>query len=212
MADFGESHNRFRGTLINEDYSNANGLEKSEFINSHKEAVIKSTKNTGLFPSVVMAQMIIESNWGKGKTVQDANNYFGIKADSSWKGQKKLFNTPNDGQKQNYFRVYTSAKDSLIDHNNFLIQNPRYPKSGVFSSTTPEEQVMAIAKAGYAEDKNYYSKIMDIINSNNLKELDGLQGYKAIGAIRKNKILTVVVTATILFSAYFLIFGKVKKA
>ncbi len=211
MGNFGHTHDRFKGVLLNQDYSNITGDEAQSFINKHKEAVIKSTHETGLFPSVVMAQMIIESGWGKDKLPSVANNYFGIKASSAWKGRTITLNTPKDKDKVSVFRVYPTAKDSLIDHNKFLLVNPRYPKAGVFSSTTPEEQIKAISKAGYAEAGNYADMIISLINKYKLKELDGLQGYKAIGAIRRNKVLTVVVTATILFSAYFLIFGKTQK-
>jgi hypothetical protein len=53
-----------------------------------------------------------------------------------------------------------------------LIKNKRYENAGVFKAKTPEEQINAIAKAGYAEASDYVPKIISIIKSNDLKKLD----------------------------------------
>lgn len=164
--------------------------KKAEFISKNKNAVIKATQGTGLFPSVKMAQMIIESGWGETAPVKYANNYFGIKADSSWKGEKVALSTPKDANKTSYFRKYNSVKDSIVDHSSFLINNKRYANAGVFNSKTPEQQIDAIAKAGYAESGNYANTIKSIINSNNLKSLDE-EAKKYAG--KKSKIDVVVV-------------------
>lgn len=185
------------------------------FITKHKEDVIKSTSGTGLFPSVKMAQMIVESSWGTSANAIKANNFFGIKADSRWTGDKIALNTPKDNQPISYFRAYPTVRDSITDHSNFLKNNQRYPKAGVFSSTTPEQQLRAIADAGYSEggkgftkqqaSDHYYNLIMGIINKYNLKELDGMQGYKAIAGVKAHPILTISITAVLLISTYALI-------
>src|ERR1044072_3077070 len=96
--------------------------EAIDFINEHATEVIKSVSKTGLFPSVAMAQMIIESSGydetgrftiGRGAAVRFANNYFGIKADPAWTGPKVALSTPKDGQAVSYFRVYRSVLDSI---------------------------------------------------------------------------------------------------
>ncbi len=159
--------------------------ERDLFISQHEQEVIDANCDTGLFPSVAMAQMIIESanslgQAGKGLPAVAANNYFGIKADSSWTGAKTSFNTPNDGSKISYFRVYPTIKDSIIDHTNFLKKNSRYTNAGVFTAKTPEEQAYALAKAGYSEKPypQYADAIIAIINGYNLKSLDAQCGKK----------------------------------
>jgi flagellum-specific peptidoglycan hydrolase FlgJ len=146
--------------------------EKTEFINKHKKDVIEATFNTNLFPSVKMAQMIIESGWGKSTNAKLANNYFGIKKGVGWTGETIALNTPKDAKKVNEFRKYPSVYDSIVDHSSFLIKNGRYEKAGVFKAKTPEEQIKAIANAGYAENKSYPETIISIIESNDLKKLD----------------------------------------
>lgn len=152
-------------------------IERINFINKYSYDVVKATQGSKIFPSVKMAQLLIESanskgEPGKGITFIKANNGFGIKANKNYKGAKMLFNTPGDANKINYFRVYNSVQDSIIDHTNFLLTNKNYTKNGVFTAKTPEEQVLAIAKGGYAENPNYANAINKIITSYNLKKLD----------------------------------------
>jgi mannosyl-glycoprotein endo-beta-N-acetylglucosaminidase/stage II sporulation protein P len=154
-------------------------LTRQQFIDKYSQDVIDSTCGTGIFPSVKMAQMIIEGAdskgvAGEGITFRLANNAFGIKADSSWTGEKKSFNTPNDGKPVSWFRVYPSIKDSIADHTRFLQKNSRYTKSGVFTAKTPEEQTDALAKAGYSEKPypQYATALNQMIKLYNLKKLD----------------------------------------
>ena len=116
--------------------------ETIDFINKNANDVIRSVQGTGIFPSIKMAQMIIESSGkdakgkftiGQGLAVRKANNYFGIKADKNWKGKAVALSTPKDGKSVNLFRVYPSALDSLKDHTQFLLKNSRYKTSGVFN-------------------------------------------------------------------------------
>lgn len=146
--------------------------KQTDFINKHKQAVIEATYNTNIFPSVKMAQMILESGWGESANARLANNYFGIKKGVGWTGETLSLKTPNDASKVNVFRKYATPYDSIVDHSDFLIKNKRYENAGVFKSKTPEEQINALAKAGYAEAKDYVPKLNSVIKSNNLKQLD----------------------------------------
>jgi mannosyl-glycoprotein endo-beta-N-acetylglucosaminidase/stage II sporulation protein P len=143
--------------------------------------VIEATKGTGIFPSVKMAQQILESADKNGKAGNNppalkANNHYGIKADPTWNGPKIAIPTPNDKDKISYFRFYHTDKGSIIDHVKFLQSRPRYTDAGVFKARTPEEQTMALEKAGYAEGKDYSKRLLNVIQTNNLKQLDVAAG------------------------------------
>ena len=155
--------------------------EVEEFIKRNAADVIRSVQKTSLFPSVKMAQMIIESSGkdangkfgiGKGLAVRKANNYFGIKADRRWEGKKVALSTPRDGKPVSYFRVYAAPLDSLKDHTHFLLLNSRYKNNGVFVAKTVEQQIMALQRAGYSESPTYGKALMGLINAYHLKELD----------------------------------------
>lgn len=152
-------------------------MTRSEFISKYKKDVVDSVCGTGIFPSVKMAQMIIESadsfgNAGQGITFVRANNAFGIKQGVGWKGEVMTFSTPRDGKPVSVFRVYPTVKDSIIDHTRFLQVNSRYAKAGVFTAKTPEEQLEALQKAGYSESATYAQALSKMIEIYNLKELD----------------------------------------
>ena len=131
----------------------------------------------GIFPSVTIAQAIHESAWGKSDLSVKANNLFGVKADSSWKGQTIDLLTQDHINGSNItvmakWRKYDSFEDSVKDHGKFLKENPRYEQSGVFKAKDYKEQAYAIRMAGYATDPQYASLICNIIESYSLNIYD----------------------------------------
>lgn len=156
--------------------------EVIDFINKNAQDVIRSVQGTGIFPSLKMAQMIIESSGkdengkfgiGKGLAVRKATNYFGIKADKSWKGKSVQLSTPRDGKPVSLFRVYKAPLDSLKDHTVFLLKNSRYKANGVFTARTPQAQAEALQRSGYSESPTYGKALIGLINAYHLTELDG---------------------------------------
>lgn len=123
-------------------------------------------------PSVTVAQAIVESAWGQSAP---GNNYFGIKADSSWSGPSNNLSTQEEGAGGLYtitdgFRAYNTLEDSVIDHDKFLIPY----KMGPY--TTPEEQAQHLKDEGYATDSGYASKLVQIIDENDLTKYDKFAG------------------------------------
>lgn len=152
---------------------------REEFTKMYSSYISAICENTGLFPGTVIAQAIIESSgkyngqWSVGGSglSRKANNYFGIKCGTGWKG--RTFNastgeyTPG-GDKYttvSCFRAYNSVEDSIKDHLNFLQKNPRYKKNGVFNSKNVAEQAAALKRAGYATAPNYAATIVSVYNS-----------------------------------------------
>ena len=127
----------------------------------------------GIFPSVTIAQAIHESAWGKSDLSVKANNLFGVKADSSWKGQTIDMPTQEHINGSNITVMAKWRKyDSFKDHGKFLKENPRYEQSGVFKAKDYKEQAYAIRMAGYATDPQYASLICNIIESYSLNIYD----------------------------------------
>lgn len=62
-------------------------MEKKEFLNLIAPKVIAENEKRGLplFSSVVIAQAICETGWGKSNIMMTANAIFGIKATKRWK-------------------------------------------------------------------------------------------------------------------------------
>jgi len=153
-------------------------LTRSQFVQKFAPLVMMVSKGTGLFPSVFLAQGILESNNGNSSLSKEAKNYFGIKADPSWAGMYVLKPTTEyvNGvpvSTSAKFRAYPSVLDGFQDRVNFLKKNTRYAKAGVFIAVTPEKQAEALQRAGYATDPEYSNLLIKLINQNNLKQFDG---------------------------------------
>lgn len=154
-----------------------------DYIKKFTNVAIKAAKGTGLFPSLFLAQAILESANGKSLLASKYNNHFGIKASKGWTGKVVAINTREviNGQEiyvKANFRYYNNPLESFKDRVKFLLQNRRYKKAGVFTAPTPEQQAQALQKAGYATDPNYSKLLSAIIKKHNLKTLDAITKKK----------------------------------
>lgn len=152
----------------------------TKFIEEIKDETIKNYKEYKILPSITIAQAILESSWGESDLAQIYNNLFGIKADSSWKGEYVTLETFEfyDTKIEDKFRVYSNKNQSIKDHAKFLVDNQRYKKYGVFEAKTYIEQAYALQNAGYstAEDnsgqKRYAKDLIELIRQYNLQLID----------------------------------------
>lgn len=150
-------------------------MDKLSFIRTFSPMVIQASQDSGLFPSVMMAQAALESGWGESRLAKLYNNFFGIKADKAWKGEQVILSTQEyiSGELvtvQDGFRVYPTPLDSFLDRARFLRRNPRYVN--VFLSGSPQQQAQRLQAAGYATDPNYAAKLISTIVANDLMALD----------------------------------------
>ena len=154
----------------------ATASEKQAFI-TRLWNEIKGEDLTGFFPSVLIAQAALESNWGQSSLAAKYNNYFGIKAGSSWTGPKVNLKTNEvfggvTTSINSDFRVYNSLIDSIRDRNE-LLSTARY--ASVKNAATPQAQAEAIKNSGYATALSYVSSIMNTIHANDLLKFDELK-------------------------------------
>lgn len=146
-------------------------LSRKDWIRKYYPIAAQVTKGSGIFPETLLAMAVVESqgkgpdgNWypGLGLVAREANNYFGIKSSAGWKGDTVELPTPGDADKISVFRAYNTVGDSIADFVKFLQVNPRYTRAGVFSAPNYPEQIIAIARAGYAENPNYSSLVNSV--------------------------------------------------
>lgn len=179
---------------------------REEFVKKYAPYVNQVTAGTGILPGTLFAQAIIESQGkvdgvykvGGSTLARKANNFFGIKADSSWGG--KVFNidtgeyTPSGQyyvQKGAGFRSYNSVKDSIADYVKFLKSNSRYRDAGVFKAKTVREQADALKKAGYATALNYPETINSVYQ--------GIKNFSTILEVAKANIGKSILVGIIVF-------------
>ncbi|SHI35971.1 Flagellum-specific peptidoglycan hydrolase FlgJ [Clostridium cavendishii DSM 21758] len=161
-----------------------NNLDKNSqnklFIEEIKDEANNIYSNYGILPSILIAQAALETGWGKSELSSKSNNLFGIKADKSWKGPKVKMKTNENFKDVIYddFRAYSSRNESIKDYGEFLKNNKRYRKNGVFEAKNYKDQAIAIENAGYStkSDKEgnllYSTLLTNIIRDNDLQLLD----------------------------------------
>lgn len=143
-------------------------ITAAEYIDHFKNIAIQEMNLYGIPASITLAQGLFESGGGNSELARVANNHFGIKANSDWKGPiyYKDDDHPNDR-----FRVYKVAEESYHDHSTFLKK-----KNYAFLFELPKNDYMGWAtglkKAGYATNPNYAQLLIGIIQKYNLNRYD----------------------------------------
>lgn len=128
--------------------------------------------------SPIIAQAIIESNWGKSGLTQKANNLFGIKCGSKWKGKSVNMKTKEEysvgtlSDIRANFRAYDSLEESVHDYFEFT-NTKRY--EALKSCTTPRQYCEAIKAAGYATSSTYVDTLMKCIDTYGLTSFDSFE-------------------------------------
>jgi flagellum-specific peptidoglycan hydrolase FlgJ len=156
----------------------------SNYIQQFSQDMIDACAGTGLFPSVMMAQGILESGNGKSKLASVYNNHFGIQCQCTacpcfiYGERVNLLSSEEVNgvtiPQMEWFRTYATPYDGFSDRVNFLKKNSRYTKYGVFKASTPQEQADALQAAGYATESDYASQLKRIISDYNLESLDSI--------------------------------------
>lgn len=152
------------------------------YILNFKDIALEHERKYGIPASITLAQGILESGAGKSMLTVHANNHFGIKAGSSWRGS--IYLAWDDEIHKSKFRKYSSAKESFEDHAKVLKGN-RY--SSLFAKSIYDYRAWAygLQKAGYATASNYAKALIGYIDAYKLYSING--GVK----LRPGKTITI---------------------
>ena len=171
---------------------------KQDFIDKVSKIAKDLYKETGIMPSVVIAQCCLETGYGLGSDsveLMKVNNILGMKTDllnstwqsySVWKGKSINKVTPEvrNGRQQyitDSFRVYNDYENCIRDYEMFLtyVRNgSQYKYRSILSATTPRDVITIISQNGYATDPSYIIKVLKIIEENNFSKYDEEVGIK----------------------------------
>lgn len=152
-----------------------------DYIERYKTVALQHEKDYGVPASITLAQGILESSVGQSRMAQEANNHFGIKA-YHWTGE--VYGRC-DSLKQVGYRKYGSPEDSFLDHTKFL-KGPRYSVLYQLDVNDYRSWAQGLRDCGYAEDVNYPTKLIAIIEQYELYALNGgkrLDGVKTVNEI-----------------------------
>jgi flagellar protein FlgJ len=154
------------------------GGDPVNFVRALAPHAAEAAKKLGVSVRALLAQAALETGWGKhlprGGDGSSSFNLFGIKAGSSWDGDKVSVPTLEyeNGvavRKRDAFRAYDSPADSFADYARLISDSPRYAQA-----LGQGENIAAFARGlvhgGYATDPAYVAKVTAIANSAQMRE------------------------------------------
>ncbi|KJS07588.1 MAG: hypothetical protein VR77_00775 [Flavobacteriales bacterium BRH_c54] len=144
-------------------------ITRSEYIETYKDDAIREMHRSGVPASITLAQGILESGDGNSPLAMYANNHFGIKCHSGWKGKTMHI---DDDAKNECFRKYKSVYESFEDHSDFLTSRSRYAFLFELKVTDYKGWAKGLKKAGYATNPKYADLLIDLIEKHQLYEYD----------------------------------------
>ncbi len=164
------------------------------YIDQYQDIAISEMERTGVPASIKLAQGILESNAGRSTLARKANNHFGIKCGSRWRG-KKHYRKDDDYKKgklvKSCFRSYRNARSSYTAHSNFLLENSRYDFLFDLKKTDYKRWAKGLKKAGYATSRTYEKKLIRIIEEYELHKYDRMSsGDELVDTKKKPKLPT----------------------
>lgn len=148
---------------------------EQEFINELAENAKLIEVKYSVRPSVMIAQAILESNWGKSELAQKENNYYGIKGENPSSYTTKEFEENEWIEIDAQFRSYNSLFESMEDYAKLLQNGTEWDEDlyqEVIEAPTYEESAQALQTAGYATDPDYPEKVISVIETYELYKYD----------------------------------------
>lgn len=153
---------------------------EKEFLHTVAPVAMEVAKEYKVYPSIIVAQAILESDWGQSELAVNAHNYFGVKG--AYNGntyQKPTMEDDGTGVQTEIianFAKYPTIKES-IESNARLIRegtgfDASYYKGAWVENTTSHKDATLALTGTYATDIYYNEKVNDIIEKNQLNVLD----------------------------------------
>jgi peptidoglycan hydrolase FlgJ len=148
-----------------------NDAQRQKFVEQMLPHAEAAARELGVDPRSVIAQAALETGWGRSQPGQGdrgpghSNNYFGIKAGESWRGDRVSadtteFNNGVAGTERAQFRAYGSVAENMSDYVRVL-RDPRY-SSALNTGTDVRAFATGLQRGGYATDPAYADKLVAV--------------------------------------------------
>ena len=150
-------------------------MSREDFISQVAEIVSREASSRGYkFPSAIIAQACIESNFGESLLASKYHNYFGMKCGSSWTGSSVNMKTNEEIKgslisiKDN-FRTYANMEDGIKGYFDFISKSRYY---NLKSATSSRDYLEKIKADGYTTSSTYVDTVYNIVEKYNLTRFD----------------------------------------
>ena len=144
--------------------------KQETYVNRFVDVAQKEMRKYGIPASITLAQGLIETNAGDSRLAKQNNNHFGMKCFSKKCGKGHCANFTDDSHKD-FFRKYKSSWESYRAHSQ-LLMGKRYRHLKKLGSENYKDWARGLKKAGYATDKRYAEKLINIIDELKLYQFD----------------------------------------
>lgn len=161
--DYGRRHN-VHPDIVQQKIDNCR-----RYVEQYAPAALKEMREYGIPASITLAQGLLESNAGDSRLSRESNNHFGIKCRSKCRGCTCRNYTDDDIY--DMFRVFDTPWESYREHS-ILLSSARYKHLLQLRKTDYEKWAHGLKKAGYATDKRYAEKLIQIIEFLELDRYD----------------------------------------
>ncbi len=152
-------------------------MTPEEYTKAYKDIAIEKMELYGIPASITIAQGMLESGYGGSRLAVQANNHFGIKCGSKWKGERIYHDDDHSGE---CFRKYKSVEHSYRDHSDFLRDNKRYASLFELLPTDYKGWAHGLKAAGYATNPEYANILISLIERNKLYRFDAPEQSEGI--------------------------------
>jgi len=156
-------------------------MVKSEFIKMLGSKAINVYSKYKILPSLIIAQGILESGWGTTTLATEYKNYFGLK----WYNDSvcRPYGAVDMNTKEEYevghvtevvsaFCVFDTIEESIDCLCRWYTERTKYER--LIGETDYKTACTLVKECGYATDSQYTSKLIRIIEENNLTEYDNI--------------------------------------
>ncbi|MBC6314022.1 glucosaminidase domain-containing protein [Listeria grandensis] len=151
---------------------------KQEFIELLAGHAQQIQDQEGILTSITLAQAILESNWGDSGLATKGRNLFGIKGEyqqDSVTMQTQEYENNQWVTVDAAFRKYPTWFESLDDHAALFLKGTSWDKNKyreVIQAKDYKTAAQALQKSGYATDPEYATKLIDLIEQQDLQAYD----------------------------------------
>ncbi|MDM9631586.1 glucosaminidase domain-containing protein [Robiginitalea aurantiaca] len=140
-----------------------------EYIRTFAPLAQSEMRTHGIPASIKLAQGLLESGFGRGELARKTNNHFGIKCHVGWEGD---YERHDDDERDECFRRYNHPMYSYRDHSLFLTTRSRYGSLFDLPQDNYKAWARGLKKAGYATDRRYPEKLIELIERYDLDQYD----------------------------------------
>lgn len=155
----------------------SNNPSTDEFVKSLWPYAVQAASLIGLDPGVLIAQVALETGWGrsiaKDTAGNSSNNLFNIKAPADQSEQSVVIKTTEfiadkPIKMTASFKTYSTVEQSFQDYISLIKGSHRY-QTALSNADNPGRYAEALQDAGYATDPEYANKILSIYQGRELR-------------------------------------------